>query len=482
MGIISRISSGIPGLDKILYGGFPSCGAYLLRGGPGTGKTTLGMHFLSEGIRQGESVLFITLEEPAEQLKKHYGRMGFPVDDMPVLDISPGVEFFAEKQSYDIFSAAEVERDPITSSIIKRIEELKPVRVFLDPVTQLRFLATETYQFWKQILSFIRYLKEKNATIVFTSEAGSDMPDDDLQFLSDGIIELIVDKNDVKNLRIKKLRGSDFISGRHGYRLGASGMQVFPVAHIDVIDKDSKIADFSVISTGIAELDSILGGGIERGTVSLISGPSGVGKTTLGIQLASAWASYGISTAYYSFEEEVEMIAHRASRVGISVDTLSSKHDFILEKIESLSYTAEEFFCKVEQDIKENSIGLVVIDSSRGYSLSVKNGDVITSLHALCKSLQKKGVSVIIMEETADITGTFSATSTNNSYLADIILFIRYFEANAMLRKAIGVLKKRTGDFEKFLREFEITSSGIKIGEPLTSFKGLLSGIAEQQV
>ncbi|GIV99590.1 MULTISPECIES: ATPase domain-containing protein [Roseiflexus] len=469
-----RLSTGIPGLDEILFGGFLPGRAYLVRGGPGSGKTTLGMHFLSAAAAE-EAPLFITLTEPVAQLQKNAERMGIDVRHIRFLDLSPSPQFFTEVETYDIFSPAEVERAPTARKITEMVERLNPQRVFLDAMTQFRYLASDAYQFRQQVLSFLHFLKERGITLLFTSEASPETPDEDLQFMADGIIHLRM-ASDTRFLEVTKFRGSAFAGGAHTCKLGATGMQVFPR-----LLPDMKYEQLSTehISSGVPELDALLHGGIERSTITMLCGPSGVGKTTLGLQFMKEAAGRGERSVVYSFEEEVDIILGRCEAVAIPARSMIAAGTLQILKIEPLQYTADEFARLVRRDVQDHGTRLVMIDSIAGYNLALRGENLEAQLYALSKYLQHHNVTLLLVVESAEITGNFRVTDGHISYLGDTIIFIRYLEIHGEMRKAIGVLKKRLSDFERTLREIEITSQGIKVGGPLSNLRGILSGTPE---
>lgn len=471
----NRISTGIPGLDDILEGGLVPGRSYLVRGGPGTGKTTLGLHFLTAGAVNGEKALYITLEETESNIRRNAEVRGFDLKGIQFLDLSPVSEFFAEVQTYDIFSPAEVEREPLTQKIVERVTALKPQRVFLDPMTQFRYLASDVYQYRRQVLSFLRFLTEQGATVLFSSESSVEAPDDDLQFMSDSVIELHADEQG-RGITIRKLRGSNFHHGRHSLRLTATGVEVYPR-----LLPDEQVRTFVAepISSGAPELDELLYGGLERGTVTFITGPSGVGKTTLGLQFMKEAAGRGERSVVYTFEEEVDIMLHRCESINIPARTMVERGTLHLMKVEPLRWSPDEFAQLVRRQVEIEKARMVMIDSVAGYQLAVRGENLAGRLHTLCKYLQNRGVVVLLIAEVSDVVGDFRVTDANISYLADNIIFLRYLEINGELRKAIGVLKKRLSDFEKTLREFEITRYGIKVGKPLTELRGILKGAPE---
>ncbi|MDV2991651.1 MAG: Circadian clock protein kinase KaiC [Chroococcidiopsis sp. SAG 2025] len=472
-----RMSTGISGLDEVLYGGLIPVRAYLVRGGSGAGKTTLGLSFLVEGVASGEKPLYITLGESAEQIRTNAERIGFDTQGITFLDLSPTSDFFSQVQTYDIFSAAEVEREPMTQQIVDQVRSLQPQRVFLDAMTQFRYLSSDTFQFRKQVLSFLRFLLEKGVTVLFSSEDGGSAPDDDLQFMSDGVIHL-QQSLEGRSISVTKFRGSDFRPGLHFMRLTDRGMEVFPRLQPEVHKQEFKL---EVIPSGVPDLDELMRGGIERGTVTLFTGPSGVGKTTIGLQFMKEAAGRGERSVVYMFEEPIEVMLHRCEAINIPVYAMMQRQTLSVIPIEPLLHSPDEFANMVQQEVEQQKARIVMIDSVSGYRVSLRGRDevLVTHLHALCKYLQNMGVTVILVNETESITGNFRATEIGISYMADNIIFLRYLEIKGEIRKAIGVLKKRLSSFEKTLRELEITRYGIKVGKPLTHLRNILSGTPE---
>lgn len=468
----ARISTGVAGLDEVLYGGLIPRRAYLVRGGPGSGKTTLGLHFLTDGVRRGEQSLFITLGEPEAELRANGAALGFDLNQIHFLDLSPTAAFFAEMQTYDIFSPAEVEREPVTQQILEQIERIRPRRVFVDSMTQFRYLSTDAFQFRKQVLSLLRFLVEQGATICFTSEGSSATPDDDLQFMADGVIELQL-LADNRTIVVSKLRGSDFRGGAHAMRLTAFGMEVFPRL---LPEQHTQQFTQVTLSSGVPELDELLHGGLERGTITMISGPTGVGKTTLGLQFMKEAAGRGSRSVVYTFEEPEETILRRCESLNIPVRTMIERGTLSVVAVEPLHFTPDEFAAMVRREVEERHASIVMIDSVAGYRVSLRGDDVVTHLHALSKYLQNMGVAVLLINEVTSIAGEFQVSDIGASYLADNIIFLRYLELSGEIRRAIGVLKKRLSNFERTLREIEMTRYGIKVGRPLTNLQGILTG------
>lgn len=476
-----RVSTGISGLDEVLQGGLIAGQNYLVRGGPGSGKTTLGVHFLAAGVANQEKTLFMTLGEPAYQIQQNAAALGLDLESVAILDLSPSSDFFTAIQTYDIFSPAEVEREPTTQRIIEQVESLKPQRVFLDAITQFRYLASDSFQFRKQVLSFLRFLIEQGATVLMTSESSDEAPDSDLQFMCDGVIHLHASPQE-RTLSVSKFRGSGFQDGCHSMRLTESGIQVYPRLRPS-LHKQSFHPE--TIPSGIPELDELLHGGLERGTVTILSGPSGVGKTTVGLQFMKEAAGRGERSVVYTFEEEIEIMLRRCESINIPARTMQERGTLSLMKVEPLQFTPDEFAQLVRQDIEMNQTRIVMIDSISGYRLSVRGEELVSHIHALCKYLANLGITVLLINEIETIAGEFRATEVGITYLADNFVFLRYWEREfpdrIEIRKAIGVLKKRLTDFEKTLRELEITRYGLKVGEPMPGLVSIFSSTPRLQ-
>ena len=466
-----RLSTGVTGLDAVLREGLIPGRAYLVRGGPGTGKTTLGLNFLTAGRNEGRSLL-VTLSQTESQVRENAAAVGIDIGGVEVLDLAPTEEAFTEVDTYDIFSPGDVERKPITQRIMQTIDRLKPERACVDSVTLLRYLSPDAHQFRRQTMALARYLTGQGATVLFTSEASPEAPDDDVQFLCDGVINL-EDSQNGRTISVSKFRGSDFLEGAHSLRIARGGVRVAnrlpPVAH-------QREVAFESLASGIPELDEHLRGGIERGTVTIITGPSGAGKTSLGLQFMKEAAGRGERSVVYSFEENRSTIVQRCAAINIPIAAMTKTGKLSIVETEPLQYTPDEFALQVRQEVEDRDAKIVMLDSILGYQLSLRNRDLERHLHGLCRYLRNMGITTILINEVEAITGDFLVTEHRISHLADTVIFLRYLELDGEIRRAIGVLKKRTGSFDKSLRELEITRYGIKVGAPLTALRGILSG------
>ncbi len=470
-----RISVGIDGIDEILEGGFLKGQVYLICGGPGSGKTIFGEHFLDTGVKDGEHVLFISMAEHEPQIKTNMQNLGLDTNGISFLDLTPNPDFFLESKAYDIFSPAEVERQPTSELIINAVKSARPTRVLIDALTQFRYLSSDEFQFRKQVLSLFQFLKEQKATVVITSEGSAQQPDDDLKFLCDGIIQLN-NHNGIRTISVPKFRGSSFRSGEHTMRITKTGIKVFPQL---LPEEHHKEFVPTPIPSGIPEIDQMLAGGLESGTITIITGPSGVGKTSLGLSFMKEAAKSQGRSVIYCFEEDLDTLIARSQGINIPISELIKRNALSLVHVEPQLYFPDEFANMVRAEVEANHPKMIMIDSIAGYKISMRGEDLTSHLHSLCKYLKNMGTSVLLINESEYITGEFRATEVGISYLADNLIFMRYYEFDGAMHRSIGILKKRVTNHEKTIREYQITSEGIKVGIPLKGIQGILRGIPE---
>ncbi|MEX0724098.1 MAG: ATPase domain-containing protein [Gracilimonas sp.] len=475
MSTVEKISTGISGLNEVLDGGLIPNQSYLIQGGPGTGKSTIGCHFMEQGVKEGESSLYISFGESNEDMKVNAEKLGIDLKGVHFLDLSPNTDITSDFGSYSVFSSAEVESSSIFEPIVKAVEKYQPKRVFLDSITMFQFLNQDPFQTRNMALAFIKYICSNGATLLMTSELSEKSTEKEATFWVDGIINLVF-ANSWRKLNIVKYRGSDFRSGNHAFKINSSGFNVYPSLSPNKYSRNFISDPFS---SGIKELDTLLNGGIEQGTTSLVTGPSGVGKTNLCVQFLKEAANRGERSAIYTFEESKEVIIRRSESINVPIKDMLDKGFLKIESIEPLSYSPDEFSQLVQTDVEENGTKFVMLDSIGGYGMAVREENTLERLHSLTVYLQNMGVTTFIINETQSITGTLEATNIHASYLADNIIFLRYLEIEGELQKAIGVLKKRLSDFEKSIRKFDITKDGIHVSDKLSGFKGILSGAPE---
>jgi circadian clock protein KaiC len=485
-----RIATGIPGFDEVLHGGLIKEHSYLIVGAAGTGKTIFSLQWLLDGSRTGEKGLFITLAEPEDKIGQNVASFGWKLDAIDVVDLTiKGEQAEADEGEYHIFPPSEVERNPVWQGIFDAVKEKRPKRVVIDSVTQLRYLSADEYQFRKHILALVSFLNRSGCASFLAFEPTELERETSVALAVDGIIRLRmqISANRVIGLRsvqVDKLRGSDFLSGLHPMRITGEGIVVYPHR---IEEAGEAHPGQEIFSSGNDELNELLGGGLESGTTTLITGPAGVGKSTLGTQfLVEATAKYGPDDSkphravMYAFEESVNAILTRCAGTDIPITAQHEAGTIKIVRVNSMKLYPDEFLSLVRNSVENDGCDIVMLDSLRGYHLAMEEfGTPNAHIHNLVTYLSSKGVTTLLINEVEYITGDLRATEHQISHLADNIILLRYAEYKSQVIKMIGCLKKRIGGFEPELRQMRITRSGIEVSEKLTNLRGILTGIPE---
>lgn len=472
-----RVSTGIQGLDTILKGGLPKNRLYLVQGNPGTGKTTIGLQFLLEGKRAGEKGLYITLSESKDELISVSKSHGWDLTDVDVFDLTISGNNLTEDTNYTIFYPSEVELDETTKSILDEIERIKPSRIVFDSLSELRMLASDSLRFRRQIFSLKQYFIKKNCTVLMLDDRINDFPDRSLESIAHGVINLDYVPPEYgkqrHTLRVIKMRGVKFQSGSHDFNIETGGIILFPRLTAPPVKQPSETG---VITSNLEELENLLGG-LDYGTSTILTGPAGIGKSTIALMYAHTAAQKGERSALYLFDETIETLFKRTASLGIDIQKYIDSGLIYLRQIKLAELTPGELSYLVSQDIEENNTRMVIIDSVNGYLLATPQERFLTmQFHELLSYLNYKGIVSILVVGQYGLIGNMQ-TPIDMSYLADTVVLLRYFEAGGEVKQAISVLKKRTGKHERTIREFRIDTGGIQIGQPLSDFRGVLTGV-----
>lgn len=475
---VARVSTGIAGLDQLLGSGIPAARVYLVEGDPGAGKTTLGLQFLREGIAKGENVLYVTLSETRSELAGVAASHGWTLDGMTLHELSPADESFRPDDQYTFFHPSEVELSVTTKAVLAEVERSNPSRVVFDSLSEMRLLAREPLRYRRQILGLKQFFVGRNCTVLLLDDRTSQDGDLQLQSLAHGVIALEQLAPEYgaerRRLRIIKMRGVRFQGGFHDFVISTGGLKVFPrlVAAATRAESTDGTA-----GTGIAKLDQLLGGGFDRGTSSLFIGPAGAGKSAIATQVAVTAADRGERVAIYLFDEGLNTFRRRAAGLGADVSAHVASGRIQLTQIDPAEMSPGEFADKVRHAVEHDGAAVVIIDSLNGYLNAMpEERFLVAQLHELFMFLRQRGVLAISVVAQHGIVGQMEAP-VDLSYLADNVLLLRFFEADGAVRQAISVVKKRSGPHEKTIRELRLESSGISVGEPLTEFHGVLTGV-----
>ncbi len=472
-----RASTGISGLDDVFGGGLPRNRLQVVQGSPGAGKTTIGLQFLMAGREAGEAGLYVTLSETAAELAASSDSHGWSIDGIDIHEVLPPGDGLRESEN-TLFHPAEVELTETTGAIIAGIERRNPSRLVIDSLSEIRLLSQNALRYRRQILSLKQFLSGRRCTSMFLDEAASEDGDLHLQTISNGVLRLEqlapVFGSDRRRLRILKLRGTKFRGGYHDFKIETGGIEVFP--RLVAAEHDPRPVE-GALSSGVAGLDAMLGGGVDRGTTTLIMGPAGTGKSIIVSQYASAAAGRGEHVMMITFDEGLETLFRRTEALGIPFREHVESGRIHVRQIDPAELSPGEVSHMVRRSVEDDGARLIVIDSLSGYFNSMPEDRLLTvQLHELFTYLRQKGVVVLLTIPQHGFVGPNVGSPIEVSYLADTVLLLRFFEASGDVRKAISVLKKRSGVHETSIRELRMDSGGLRVGPALEGFQGVLSG------
>jgi len=475
-----RVSTGVEGLDAILGGGLPRNRIYLLEGRTGTGKTTLALQFLLDGVRHGERGLYITLSETKEELIAVAKSHGWSLDDIVIYDLAVPEKDVVPDSQYTLYHPSEVELGETTKAIFKQFDLVKPARVVLDSMSEIRLQAREALRYRRQILALKQFFVGKQSTIVLVDDQTAESSPGLLESVVHGVIvlqQLVHGYGPTRrNLYVLKLREVKYRSGFHDINIETGGIFVYP----RLADAEHRTPpNVKPLLSGVPELDMLIGGGLDAGTATLVMGPAGSGKSTLAAQFASSACAQGRTVAFFIFDEQPATLIARTRAIGINLEGLVKTRKVIIRQVDPGECSAGEFSYLVRQTVERDNASLVVIDSVNAYFESMPEEKFLTAhVHELLSYLSHQGVSTFLVLAQSGIVGTMT-TPVDLSYLADTVLLLRFFESAGDVRQALSVVKKRTGDHERSIREFRITSHGIQVGKPLREFQGVLTGVPQ---
>ncbi|MGK6324640.1 ATPase domain-containing protein [Sphingomonas sp. DT-51] len=472
-----RVSTGSEGLDDILGGGLDPSRLYLFEGHPGAGKTTIALQFLLDGVKRGERVLYITLSETERELRLVARRHGWSLDGVDVFELVPPETTLDPERELTVFHPAEVELGETTKLIFDQVERVNPARVVIDSLAELRLLAQNPLRYRRQVLAVKHFFARRRATVVMLDDLSSQDNDLQLHSIAHGVV--LLDQSAIeygaerRRLRVVKMRGIQFRGGFHDFTIEKGGLAIYPRL-IAAEHHAPFVGDFT--PSGNAELDALLGGGLERGTNALLIGSAGVGKSSLALTYAIAAAQRGEHVVFFAFDEGRGTVEARARTLSLPLQEHLDTGLIRFQQIDPAELSPGEFAANVRRSVETDRARVIVIDSLNGYLNAMPDERfLILQMHELLSYLGQQGVLTLLVLAQHGLVGPMD-TPLDISYLSDAVLMLRYFEADGTVRRALSVVKKRSGNHEHTIREYRLGDGGIKVGPPLKGFRGIFSG------
>lgn len=475
---LNFVETGVEGLNHVLRGGLIPNRMYLVEGDPGSGKTTLALQFLREGVARGESCLFVTLSESEEELRESARSHDWSLDGIEIVEIIASEENLKPDSRYTMFHPSEVELGETITKVLEQVQQTQPVRLVFDSLSELRLLAQNSLRYRRQILALKQFFSRTKCTVLFIDDKTGEVGDTHLHSIAHGVISMERYSPEYgamrRRMQVIKMRGSDFRAGFHDYAVRKGGVQVFP----RLIASEYKTPfNRDLVKSGLAPLDALVGGGISRGTSTLIMGPAGTGKSTLACQYAIAATARNEHAGIFLFDERTATLYERTAGLGMDIQGMVQAGRMSVRQIDPAELSSGEFAYTVRRAIEKDKTRLLVIDSLNGFLNAMPSERYLTlHLHELLTYLGQQGVTTLLVMAQHGLVGGSAQGSIDASYLADTVVLMRYFEAVGEVRQAISVIKKRTGRHERTIREFRVDDNGITIGEPVRAFHGVLTG------
>jgi circadian clock protein KaiC len=474
-----RTRSGVPGLDDVLNGGFLPHRLYLIEGDPGAGKTTLALQFLMQGVKEGHKSVYITLSETKEELLAGAASHGWSLDGIEIVELTPNQAELDVEEMVTMYHPSEVELTETSRRILEAVDRINPTLVAFDSLSEMRLLAQNGLRYRRQILALKQLFVGRQCTVLLLDDRTSDDSDIQLESLAHGVLSLEQSTPAYgpvrRTLLVRKLRGAAYRGGLHDFQIRRGGIVVFP--RLVAVEHGAEFKRTSIAS-GVTALDKLLGGGPDRGTSTLLLGPAGSGKSTVAFQYAAAAASRGDHAAIFTFDENESTLRARAAAMGIRFKEGSGPGELTIRQIDPAEVSPGQFAMLVREFVEANHAKVVVIDSLNGYLHAMPQERFLNiHLHELLTYLSRLGVTTMMVIAQHGLMGVNMQTPVDTSYLADSVVLFRYFEHDGKVKKAISVVKKRSGPHEDTIREMWFDDQGIHLSEPLRGFRGVLTGV-----
>jgi circadian clock protein KaiC len=470
------IASGVPGLDHLMRGGFAKGRAHLVEGRPGSGKTTIGLQFLLEGARNGERCLYITLSESRRELASVADRHDWSLDGIEIYELVPP-ELSLDKSTYQtLVHSSDLELGETLEMALATIEKYQPSRLVFDSLSEIRLLSQGSLRYRRQVLALKSFVLLKDITTLFLDDLTGEQDDLNLHSVCHGVLRL--EQNvpayggERRRIRVIKMRGIQIRGGHHDLVILPGGVQVFP--RLVAADHEQKEGGTEAFSN--TSLDTLFKGGLPRGTSTLLMGPSGTGKSSISLRYAFSALDRGERVLILSFDETKRVVLARAAGLGMDLTEHLASGLLQLDQIDAAELTPGQITGKIQRAVETDGARMVIIDSLTGYLNSLaEEQQLLLQMHEILTYLNQRGVVTLLLLANHGLIGQMS-TSIDLTYLSDSVMLLRYFEADGRIRRAVSIVKKRTGPHEDSIREFTLSVDGVTVGEPLSQFSGVLSG------